>query len=420
MKRYKYRPILLIANSSWYINHYRQELINALQAHGEKIMVIAPIDKSSKSLSKKLIYIPWSINRKKNYNPISLFISFFKLLLIIRALKPKLIHSHTMGPNFLSSIISFLYGTPILISFAGGKLFKSKGLKKFLHDLIFTIIAYTSNITRKTKISWIFTPERSKFIFQNHQDLEDFKLKFNFLNNYKLNLIAGSGVPKNYLDSDKIKHKWISRKENQEFNSFTLIYNARLLRSKGIIKFYEISCKLKDHEFKVFGEKDLACHDSLNNYDLEKIKKSSKNIQFMGHIKDPLLNITYNFPILIVPSSYKEGMPRGLLEAMALCIPVISSPIAPRGMIGDEYIYIAEEDSPNHYLKCLNKIIKDHQNNVLIDKLLKAKSFIDEKYSEEFIVKETMYLYEEMLKMDYNKNYLLNKDNRNSFEWISQ
>ena len=140
----------------------------------------------------------------------------------------------------------------------------------------------------------------------------------------------------------------------------------------------------------------------------------------MGHIKDPLLNITYNFPILIVPSSYKEGMPRGLLEAMALCIPVISSPIAPRGMIGDEYIYIAEEDSPNHYLKCLNKIIKDHQNNVLIDKLLKAKSFIDEKYSEEFIVKETMYLYEEMLKMDYNKNYLLNKDNRNSFEWISQ
>ena len=166
MKRYQFRPILLISNSSWYINHYRQELINSLLACGEKIIVVAPIDKTSIFLSKKLIHIPWSINRRKNYNPIALLISFVKLLLIVRALKPKLIHSHTMGPNLLSSIIASLYGTPILLSFAGGKLFKSTGLKKIIHNMIFSVIVHVSKITRIKKITWTCSPERSKFIFQ--------------------------------------------------------------------------------------------------------------------------------------------------------------------------------------------------------------------------------------------------------------
>ena len=99
MNKHSNRPIVLISNSSWYINHYRQELINKLISKGEKLIVIASKDKTSELLSEKLIFVPWNINRRKNYNILSFLISFIKLFLIIRALKPKIVHSHTMGPN---------------------------------------------------------------------------------------------------------------------------------------------------------------------------------------------------------------------------------------------------------------------------------------------------------------------------------
>ena len=46
-----------------------------------------------------------------------------------------------------------------------------------------------------------------------------------------------------------------------------------------------------------------------------------------------------NFPILIVPSIYGEGLPRGILEAMILNIPVVSSK-ASCNFFDDSMIYI--------------------------------------------------------------------------------
>ena len=93
---------------------------------------MAPFDKSSIELSSKVVYIPWRVSRNNNFNLLILFIAFLRLFFQIRALKPGIIHSHTLKPNLLASVVSALFGIPLVISFAGlGRLSTMKVEIKF-------------------------------------------------------------------------------------------------------------------------------------------------------------------------------------------------------------------------------------------------------------------------------------------------
>ena len=150
------RPILVIANSSWYINHYRSLLLEKI-ANKNKLITMAPIDESSIKLSKDSIFIPWRVHRSNDLNIFSLIFSFLKMTLLVRAIKPKLIHSHTLKTNLLSSIVAFLYGIPIIISFSGmGRLSKSKGFKLFCFKLVLNLISFFSVRERNLILKALF------------------------------------------------------------------------------------------------------------------------------------------------------------------------------------------------------------------------------------------------------------------------
>ena len=68
------RPILIIANSSWYISHYRSLLIEKISINN-KLITMAPIDGSSSKLAEKSIFIPWRIYRSNDLNLLSLILS---------------------------------------------------------------------------------------------------------------------------------------------------------------------------------------------------------------------------------------------------------------------------------------------------------------------------------------------------------
>ena len=120
------RPIVIVANSSFYIFHYRKLLLENLIKENH-VITISPIDRSTEKLSRLSIHLPLRINRKNDLNIFSFVISFFRLLFLIRAIKPKLVHGHTLKTNLLVSIITSLYSIPSVLSFTGlGKLSTSK------------------------------------------------------------------------------------------------------------------------------------------------------------------------------------------------------------------------------------------------------------------------------------------------------
>ena len=94
------RPIVITANSSFYLKHYRKLLIRNLSSKNQ-LITISPIDNSSRELSKISINLPWRIDRKRDRSPISFILSLVRMFFLIRTIKPKLVHSHTLRTNLI-------------------------------------------------------------------------------------------------------------------------------------------------------------------------------------------------------------------------------------------------------------------------------------------------------------------------------
>ena len=98
------RPILILSNSSRYLLHYRKQLFEKLTSSKRLPISLSPIDSATPELSHYSLHIPWRIYRRLDTNLISVLISLFRLVFLVRSLKPALIHSHTLRPNLLASI----------------------------------------------------------------------------------------------------------------------------------------------------------------------------------------------------------------------------------------------------------------------------------------------------------------------------
>ena len=113
------KSIVLIANSSKYLMHYRFLLIKELDAIYKNLFIIAPKDKFTNELNKKVRYKLWPLSPGMEFNFLKITKSFFVLFSLIKSIKPDLVHSHTLKPNLMISIVNSLFGIKTVLSFPG-------------------------------------------------------------------------------------------------------------------------------------------------------------------------------------------------------------------------------------------------------------------------------------------------------------
>jgi glycosyltransferase involved in cell wall biosynthesis len=105
-----------------------------------------------------------------------------------------------------------------------------------------------------------------------------------------------------------------------------IVFSARLVKSKGIVEFIKAAIKLKktypEWNFHIYGASDYKSNDNfyLNNFK-DEIKK--RIIEYKGYTTN-LNSILKNSEIFCLPS-YREGMPKSILEATAVGIPCVVS-----------------------------------------------------------------------------------------------
>ena len=116
---------------------------------------------------------------------------------------------------------------------------------------------------------------------------------------------------------------------------------------------------------------------------------------------------------MIVPSIYGEGLPRGILEAMILNIPVVSSKEASCNFFDDSMIYIAKTNSTSGYINCINRIITDFNNKNLKKRLQKCEKFVKNNLLERHIVNKTISVYNSFEETNYKRG------NKFIDDWLS-
>ena len=384
---------VLIANTSKYLVHYRKLLIYKLTEKYKSVMVFCPEDKYSNELSSIVEFKNWNISNSNAYSFFDLIKAFYKLFYLIKFEQPEIVHSHTLKPNFLISIVNFFFGIKTVISFAGlGRLSKSKGIKKLLLIIILRKIYQFSTFEFRNIICLKKNFDRVKFIFQNPNDMKFFMQAVNTKENYKrFHLIPGSGVPSIYLES-------LKKYNNYEIKNFDFVYCARLEKSKGIELFIDLSYFYPKSSFFIYGDLSSNSKENLSYSEIMKIKRKTKNVFFMGYVKDPLLNHHNDHTIFVIPSVYGEGLPRGILEAMSLEIPIIASEDSCVGLFDNRDIFMVNDNNINSYRKKIEIILSKSKSEEFNQFLKNSREKTLRKYKESIIVEKTIEVYKSFYK----------------------
>lgn len=330
-------------------------------------MVISPKDGYElklKEMGCKHIELDIKRTSKNIYKELLIILKYVK---IYRNIKPDVILNFTPKANIYSSIAALGRKINVINNISGlGKIFLSNGL---LTKLVLQAYKFSSK-------------SANTVFFQNREDLNHF-IDQGIVCPNKAKYIPGSGVCLRKFsinpspDDDKIR--------------FILV--ARILKEKGIFEYINAAGILnkENHnlEFAILGPIDTDNPDSIQEEKLLEITQKS-NIQYLGH-SDDVASIIKKYDCVVLPSYYKEGVPKSLLEAAAMGKPLITTDnVGCRDIVQDGVNgFICEKKNPDSLANAMYKIIKiNHQERLNLG--LKGRKLIEEKFDEKIVIDKYM------------------------------
>lgn len=310
--------IALVYSDDFSIWHFRKGLIKALLEKDIEVYAISTAGKYVELIeSLGAVHIPIKMDRF--VNPIKDLKFLIALYNIFRVHKFDIVHNFTIKPNIYGAIAARLAGIKRVINSVTGLGYvfsDTPGLKlKVLRYIV-------------KRLYWLSCKLSNNVWFQNNDDLTFF-VKSNLISKTKAVLIKSSGVPleeftPDSFDRDKVA---ILKKElgiDDSTKFVTMV--GRKIWSKGIKEFIEASKEVKKKypsvKFLSIGEREEDNPSSVPESYLR--EEASKNFQWLGFRKD-IKEIFALSDIVVLPSYYNEGVPRGLLEAMAMGKPIITT-----------------------------------------------------------------------------------------------
>ena len=253
----------------------------------------------------KFVSIPM---KRGGVNPIKEIQTIINIWKFIKKEKPDLIHLVTIKPYLYGGIVSYLANVPAVISAVSGlgTLFINSDFKsRLLRFLLYPIFKLA------------FKHNNQKVILQNEDDKKKL-VNWGVLNPTKVKLLRGSGV--------KIKN-FTKLEESKDI--ITVCFLGRLLRDKGVYEFISAARLIKNRgvkaRFWLAGDEDIDNPSGLNKKDLKDIKKEGI-VEVLGYQKD-IPQLYASAHIICLPS-YREGLPKSLIEAAAASRAIVTTDVS--------------------------------------------------------------------------------------------
>jgi glycosyltransferase involved in cell wall biosynthesis len=294
------RRIVLSANSDWNIANFRPGLIRALRTAGYDPVVIAPQDPAAETRMQALGIerIPIRIERS-GVNPwadLRLLAQYRRLL---NELRPVAYLGYTIKPNVYGSFAAASLGIPALPNVSGlGTAFIRGGPLQQV-------------VIRLYRIGFAKAPV---IFFQNGEDRQLFVDK-RIVRPEQARVLPGSGV-----DLDRFAPS------PPADGPSTFLFVGRLLRDKGVNEFIEaarlVRARLPDARFQLLGPVDEGNRTAIIRRQLD-AWVGEGIVEYLGTTDDVRPFVAASSAVVL--PSYREGLPRSLLEAAAMARPLIAA-----------------------------------------------------------------------------------------------
>ena len=335
-KFYFMKTFLFVANRGFALTSSRLGIFKSLKRSGHNVVVCVGLDAHVEKLQELGITVEEISVDRGGLSALRDVHLFIRLAKLYRKWKPAVIHNFHAKPIVFGALASLVVPrAKVVNNFEGlGFPFVSKGVMYRLSLIAFKIALYRS----------------SQNVFLNYDDLDLFLSK-GIVSSSKATLVFSPGV-----DVEKFRPS-----KEKELASINVVMAGRLLWSKGIKEFCFAAKEIKkDHpevRFLIAGEWDLHHSDSIDKKSLQSLVDKC-GVEFLGYVNDmpALLNETYCF---VLPTKYREGVPRVVLEAQSSGVPVITTnvPGCRHAVIDGQTGYIVEPGDHKSLSQSIDRLI---------------------------------------------------------------
>lgn len=333
--------IAIVLNAAWNVYNFRLGLIQALRCDGHQVTVIAPEDASTRKLEALgFECLPVPI-KSSGVNPVTDLALLFRLYELYQQVRPDVVLHYTVKPNIYGTLAAHMLGIPSINNVCGlGTVFLKKGLVSWVAKALY-------------RLAFRFP---QKVFFQNADDHALF-VREKLIRKEIADAVPGSGINLSDFQAEVA--------ERSGDRKFTFLVISRLIYDKGILEYMEAIRLLRkqgvDARFQLLGAREPG-HKRGIQASLIQEWIEQEMVEYLG-TTDDVRPFIRSADCVVLPS-YREGLPRTLLEAASLCKPVVTTNVP-----GCRDVVVDQE---NGFL-CEVRNAKD-----LADKMLKMSSLRSE------------------------------------------
>ena len=300
--------LLYLISEDWFFCSHFMERALAAQARGFEIVVLTRVRSHGQRIRDAgFRLLPLALDRSST-GIVKEWVALWQIRRVYRQQRPDLVHQVAMKPIVYGSLVARLVGPRAVLNapVGMGYLFTSSSVKaRLLRPLI------------RLLLRWLLNPRGSKVVFENEEDLRDC-VRSRMVRAADAVLIPGAGV------DTALFHP----RTEPSAGPPIVVMAARLLRDKGVAEYVAAARLLRERGVParcwLVGAPDPDNPSSFSPAQLD-AWKAQGDVELLG-ARDDMATLLRQCDIACLPS-YREGLPKFLLEAMATGLPVVSTDV---------------------------------------------------------------------------------------------
>lgn len=371
------RLIIFVVNDPGFFLSHRLPLALAAKDQGYEVCVATPPGDGVEQIKAEgLQYRRVSLSRS-GANPLLELWTIWSLYKLYREMKPLIVHHVTIKPVLYGTLAARLASVSAVVNAISGLGFV------FLARGWFSAMARSAVLT---SYRWLFSRKRLWVIVQNRDDY-DYLLEKECLSQEKIELIRGSGV-----DVERFMTK-------PEGNGLpVVILPGRMLWDKGVGEFVEAAQLLHRMgiraRFILVGGIDPSNPESVPAVRLAEWARDG-DVEWWGNRQD--MPAIYNLAHIVCLPSYREGLPKVLLEAAASGRAIVATdvPDCREVVIEEENGLLVPARESRPLADALRRLITNPQLRQSMG--LKSRAMAEAEFSIKQVVERHMDIYQRAL-----------------------
>ncbi|MEL6645015.1 MAG: glycosyltransferase family 4 protein [Pseudomonadota bacterium] len=294
--------ILLTANTAFALSNFRLGLIRALVRDGHDVVALVPDGPETALLRAEGCAVHSLSMNRRGRNILEEARTLFGFYRTFRDVTPDVVFGYTIKNNLYGGVVARMRGIPFIPNVTGlGTAFSEDGILK-------------RALMRTYRAAFKTCPT---VFFQNRYDM-NLLVEHGQVAERQAALLPGSGV-----DLQRFKAKPLPGTPDAP----TFLYVGRLLWEKGVGEFVEAAQRVRkatpNAAFKLLGDLEHGGKDAIRKSQVDRWQAEG-HIEYLGRVED-VRDTLAQADCVVLPSYYREGTPRSLLEAAAMARPIITT-----------------------------------------------------------------------------------------------